>query len=54
MKIQSFVDHYVAETTLQQPEAYLATMPQVGPTPVEVVPTTLSHPYKPLGLWARP
>ena len=27
MEVQSLIDHCVAKTTLQQPEAYLATMP---------------------------
>ena len=55
VEVQSYVDHRITEATLQQPEAYYATMalhwakahgghairPQVGEA-------TTPHPYKPL------
>lgn len=55
-----FVDHRVARATLQQPEAYLVTMPphwanaHEGCTfrPWVGSATTLPEPYKHVGLWA--
>ena len=37
MEIQFLVDRHVAGATTQQLKAYLATMPHIGPTPVEVM-----------------
>ena len=62
MKVQSLVDHRVAGAALQQPEAYLASMPPrwanargghvVQPRVGSV--SHLPHPFKPLGLWVGP